>query len=119
MAYLGQRVTIPLGQFGVLSDVAQPDLPPNALIYANNISLFNGGIEKAPGTFTYNTAALDAGIVALRDWWPDTVTQRMIAATSSGNVYRDIGSRDFSGGVAISSGLGNLTPNCQFVDGGI
>lgn len=116
MAFSGLQVTIPLGRMGVVSDLAPTDVPPGSLIYANNIVLFNGTVQKAPGTLLYNTIPLSSGIVALFDWWPDTVRQRLIAVTADGSVYRDTGGRAF--GTAIKTGLGMLTPNCIFCSGG-
>jgi hypothetical protein len=118
MSYSGQSVTIPLGQFGLLTDRPPSDIPPNALIKANNITLEKGFVEKAAGTLKYNSSALSAGVVGLFDWHPDSTKQRMIAATSDGKIFRDIGDRTFTGGVAIASGLGALTPNCFFVEAG-
>ncbi len=91
--YKGSEAKIPLGDYGLLTDAASDKLPPNALIDAKNI-------------------------VALTDYWPNTTAQRLIVATSDGSIYRDIGGRNFVGGTAITTGLGNLKPNCQFVTGG-
>jgi hypothetical protein len=118
MAYNGKTATIPLGQLGLLTDVPAGDVPRGALIRANNVSFETGMITKAPGSFRYNTQVLPAGIVALTDWWPDTVTQRLIAACSNGSIYRDIGDRVFSDATAIATGLGNLNPKSIFIEGG-
>lgn len=118
MAYAGNIGHIPLGQFGLLTDVPPGDIPRGAFIRANNISFETGLVTKAPGSSKYNTQVLPAGIVAAFDWWPDMVTQRLIAACSNGSIYRDIGDRLFSSATAINSGLGNLTPKCKFVEGG-
>jgi hypothetical protein len=66
----------------------------------------------------YNTQVLPAGIVALFDWWPNVVTQRLIVACTNGSIYRDIGDRIFSSATAIATGLGALTPTCEFIEGG-
>jgi len=116
--YSGQTVTIPLGEMGLLTDVAPGQVPRGALIRANNISYETGLVTKAPGSLRYNTQVLPAGIVALIDYWPDTVTQRLIAACANGSIYRDIGDKQFSGAVAIASNLGSLTPRSMFVEGG-
>lgn len=118
MAYSGQVATIQLGSIGLLTDLPPGQLPPGSLLRANNVSFETGLITKAPGSAQYNTVALPASVVAIKDWWPNPSTQRMIAACSNGSVYRDIGDRNFSANVAIASGLGNLTPKCFFVDGG-
>jgi len=118
MAYEGVPATIPFGDFGLLTDVAPSDVPFNALIDCKNISMEKGMIEKAPGTLRYNATPLSSGIVAAIDWWPSNFQQRKIAVTSDGSVYRDIGDRLFSGGTAITTGLGNLDPNTFLVTGG-
>lgn len=118
MAYGGVAVKIPLGSMGLFTDAAPGDIPPSALIRAENITLENGVIEKAKGGLRYNLSALPAGIVALADYWPDTLTQRTIAVCADGTAYRDIGDRLFSGNVAITSGLGALTPNTQLIEAG-
>jgi len=118
MAYDGMAIKIPFGAMGLLTDMAPGDIPPSALIRAENITLENGVIEKARGGLRYNLSALPAGIVALVDYWPEPLVQRTIAVTSAGSVYRDIGDREFSGGTAIATGLGTLTPNTQFIVAG-
>jgi len=118
MAYGGTWASIPLGQLGLLTDVPPGEVPRGALIRANNISYETGMVTKAPGSLRYNTQILPSPIVALFDWWPDTVTQRLIAACANGSLYRDIGDRVFSGAVAIKSGLMALEPRNMFVEGG-
>jgi len=118
MGYSGQIAQIPLAQIGLLTDLPPGEIPRGALIRANNVSFETGLLTKAPGSVRYNTQVLPAGIVAIWDWWPDTVTQRLIAACSDGNIYRDIGDRVFTGATAITTGLGTLTPRSMFVEGG-
>lgn len=118
MAYTGNIATIPLGQLGLLTDVPPGEVPRGAFVVAKNISYETGLITKAPGSIKYNTQVLPAGIVGLFDWWPNTVTQRTIAACSNGSIYRDIGDRLFNSATAIATGLGTLDPRCMFVEGG-
>lgn len=119
MGYTGLEVKIPMGQIGLFTDLAPGDVPPGALIKAYNVSFETGVITKAPGSLRYNsTQVLPSPIVALFDWWPNTVTQRLIAACANGSIYRDIGDRVFSGATAIKTGLGSLTPRAMFVEGG-
>lgn len=116
MAYTGAKVKIPLGELGLLTDIGSDKTPPNALIEANNVCFFNGAVEKAPGTYKWNADdQLDAPIVAIRDWAPDVITQRMIAVTANGKVYEG---RDRKFGDPIVTGLGDLTPNCVLTEGG-
>ncbi len=118
MAYAGQVVKIPLGQMGLLTDLPPSDIPPGALLRANNVSFETGLVTKAPGSYRYNTQILPSAIVGLFDWWPNTVTQHLIAACASGVIYRDTGDRLFNSATALTSGLGTLTPKCMFVAGG-
>lgn len=118
MAYRGTQATIPLGELGLFTDLPSDKLPPNALIRANNVVLYNGNVQKAPGALKYNSSALPAGVVAVHDWFPTLTQQRLIAVTSAGSIYRDEGGRNFNGNVAINTGLGTLNANCVFVDGG-
>jgi hypothetical protein len=118
MAYRGEIAHIPLGQLGLLTDVPPGEVPRGALIRATNISYETGLVTKASGSLRYNTQVLPAGIVALFDWWPNSISQRLIAACTDGKIYRDIGDRLFSGAVAITTGLGAITPKSLFVEGG-
>lgn len=117
MAYAGQEAPIPLGQYGLITDMAPTDVPPGALINANNISLVEGTVQKAPGGIKYNASALPGGVVALFDWWPTTAVQRMIVACDNGKLYRDDGPGTFRTTLNTTS-FGTLTPNSQFVAGG-
>lgn len=118
MAYRGETFNIPLGQMGLLTDRPSGQIPPGALIRANNVSFDTGYVAKAPGSYRYNTQVLPAGIVALHDWWPDLINQRLLALCSNGSIYRDIGDRVFSSASAITIGLGAPTPRSMFVEGG-
>lgn len=118
MAYTGNQASIALGEFGLLTDMPPGSLPRGCLIKANNVSFETGLITKAPGSLRYNTQVLPAGIIACFDWWPDIATQRLIAACNNGAIYRDIGDRQFTGAVAIKSGLMGLDPRAMFIEGG-
>lgn len=116
MSYQGTKVKIPLGDIGLLTDIAQDKTPPNSLIKARNICFFNGTVQKAPGAVPWNRDTLGKPIVATHNWWPDVVTQRMIAVTSDGDIH--IG-RDRVFGTAVNTDLGLLNPNCLFTEGGL
>jgi len=118
VSYAGQTVTIPLGRKGLLTDVAPGDIPPDNLITANNINLGIGSIEKERGSRKYNDSALSDPIVAVTDWRPSSNIQRLIALTSGGNVYRDIGDKTFTSNTAINTGLGSPGVDSMFVHGG-
>ncbi len=103
MAYVGTSISIPLGQLGLRTDDPMTSLPPNALIKANNVSLYSGRIEKALGSSRYNSTVLPNSIVGLHDWWPDPSTQRLIALTTAGNAYRDTGTGTFGAAAALNN----------------
>lgn len=116
--YRGKNAVIQLGDLGLLTDLPPGQVPRGALIKANNISFETGLLTKAPGSRKYNSSALPAGIVALHDYWPDVVSQRLIALCTNGSIYRDIGDMQFSGNTAIASGLMSVTPKAQFIEAG-
>jgi hypothetical protein len=118
VAYIGVQAIIPVGGLGLLTDTAPGSLPLGALIAADNVVINQGTVQKAPGAYVYNSTELDGAIVGLRDWWPDPFTQRLIAVTAAGSIYKDNGNKSFSGGTAINTGLGTIDPRCQFTDGG-
>lgn len=119
MAYQGQIAHIPLGSFGLLTDVPPGDVPRGALIRATNVSYETGAITKARGSLRYNSGqVLPSSIIALVDYWPNVSTQRMFAACANGSIYRDIGDALFSSASAITTGLLGLTPKAGFVTGG-
>lgn len=118
MSYQGQIAHIPLGEFGLLTDVPPGQVPRGALVRAYDVSFETGSVTKAPGSSRYSSQVLPAGIVALTDYWPDIVSQRLIVACSNGSIYRDDGDKTFGGATAIASGLLNLTPKSMFVHGG-
>jgi hypothetical protein len=115
MSYVGQRIKIPLGEIGLLTDIAPDKMPPNALIRASNISLVNGSVEKAPGTLKWNATAIGTGLVAVYQWRPSHGIERMIAVTDTGNIYKG---QDRQFAQINSTVTSTLTPNCVFVEGG-
>lgn len=87
--YKGISVNIPLGEMGLFTDDAQTITPPQGLLMAENVEIKNGFIEKSPGSRRWNSDQLPGGgVAAIFDWWPDEVTQRMIAVTKDGRVWR-------------------------------
>lgn len=120
MAYVGQAINIPLGQQGLLTDVPQTQIPITALTKANNIRFNVAGIDKAPGSTKFNSTALGGGdaIVGLWDWFPAATTQRLIAITDGGDLFRDTGDGTFSAGAAIDTTFGVPTTDFLFVEGG-
>jgi hypothetical protein len=114
--YNGVKAKIPLGERGLLTDIAPDKVPPDALIRANNIIFSNGNIQKAPGTRKWNDIPLTAGIVAVHHWRPSTIRDRYIAVTSNGSIYRG---QDRVFPDPINESISSvLTPNCIFSEGG-
>lgn len=88
MSYEGQVATIPLGLAGLHTDDPQNRISPVELIRVLNCSIRDGLIEKEPGSIRYNQTVLGTGIVSLSDWWPTSITQRVICVGRDGKVYR-------------------------------
>ncbi len=103
MAYTGTTVPIPLGQLGLATDDPQAAIAPNAAITANNISLFRSRIEKSPGSSKYSATALSAAVVGLFDWYPTASTQRLVAATADGKLWKDTGDGTWSSSTALAT----------------
>lgn len=119
MAYIGQEIPIPLGQLLLHTDDAATQLPPNAAIKANNIDVYSGNVAKSGSSTVYNVGnAVDAGIIALWDWFPTPSQQRLIAVTTNGKVWRDTGDGTFGTLTPIKTGLGTLTSDTYFCEGG-
>lgn len=120
MAYAGESITIPLGQIGLMPDVAPTDVALGAFINAQNIILNEGRAQKAPGDRAFNSTALPGGIVGVFDWRQDNVNQRLVAACDNGFLYIDagVGANNFNSTALNTNALIGLDPNCQFIAGG-
>src|SRR5690554_6792571 len=103
MSYQGNTATLQLGELGLLTDLSPDKIPPNALTLANNVCFTEGAVQKAPGSLRWNEVALPAPVVAVHDWHPTSVRQHLIAATSTGHIYKGQ-DRTFSS--AVNAGLG-------------
>jgi hypothetical protein len=88
MGFEGQIATIQCGIGGLHTDDPHTIIPISNLVRANNVALRNGLIEKEPGSRRFNATAFGGGVYAAFDWWPDDVTQRLIAVTGAGRVYK-------------------------------
>jgi len=87
--YQGTRIPMPLAADGLYGT---RKIPMAGLRVARGVTLETAGqIEKEGGAVKLTASALPSRIVALYDWWPDAATQRTIAVTSGGGVYRDDG----------------------------
>lgn len=109
MAYKGQAINIPLGEMGLYTDDSQTITPPQGLLMGENIEIKNGFIEKSPGSRKWNLNPLPNLIISqIFDWWPDSVTQRMIAVTKDGRVWRFTDAYNFSEITPVSPAPANL-----------
>lgn len=86
--YAGATAQIPLGISGIRTDDAPNQLPLGALIRAKNVIIENGVVQRDYGSRKWNKVALDAGIVAMYDWWPNPGRQYRIVVTRDGKIYR-------------------------------
>ena len=87
MDYQGQRYPIQLGKGGLYTDAPHTRTPPINLVRADNVSLFNGLLEKDFGSRRWNASALPAGIKDFKDFWTDPVTQTVLVLLKNGQVY--------------------------------
>jgi hypothetical protein len=110
---------LPIGTDGLSGSRNQSQIPPTALINANNVSYAEGAITKEGGSAKYNSTAAATGgiIVGGHDWHPTTTNQRQIIAMDGGNVARSTGGAT---GVFtnIASGLTLNQKGVVFVEGG-
>lgn len=96
MAYVGQVAELRLGSIGLMYDMAQQDLPINALIRSENVQYYNGIIEKADqindwmlSNPSYSTPAFSGEIpLAVKRYNPTPSLERQIVVTDTGNVYK-------------------------------
>ena len=91
--YVGQKIPLPLGLEGLYG--SEGEVPPGGLIKARSITLENRRLQKEGGATRQNVSTLPSRLVALYDWWPDTTTQRTLAVTRTGGLYRDEGTWTF------------------------
>lgn len=88
MAYQHQVAVIPLGIGGLHTDDQQSIVPPTDLIYTKNISIGYNQIEKDPGSEKFCSTALPDAVYGFLDFWPNVVTQRLLAVCADGKVYK-------------------------------
>ena len=105
MAYQGETILLPLGEFGLTGSQALSKVPPQALLVASNISFDQDTIRKEGGASKLNASAIGGGVRILGgwDWWPTIGAQRTIVYTSNGAIYKDSGGGTFS--TTLMSGL--------------
>ena len=118
MAYKGQKIALPLGNIGLVTDKAHSDMEPGSLVLARNVIYDGSRVLKSPGSTRYNTSPLDGAVVGVFDWFPDPITQRLIAVTRNGSIYRDTGNGEFSSNTPIKTGLATPGNQTFFTTGG-
>lgn len=90
MGYSGQVFRIPLGSRGLMTDEVQTRMPIDALLEAKNVSFTNGLIEKEQGAYRWNGTGYGSPVVALNDFWPTDVQQRLTTLTRDGVLRKHI-----------------------------
>src|SRR5712672_397271 len=90
MNYSGQIAVVPLGTAGIYTDNPQSIIPATNLIRGDNLTYYNGVLEKAYGSRIWNTSPLAAGVVQFHEMYTDTQSQnqRVFALLQDGTVWR-------------------------------
>lgn len=118
MAYKGNQIALPLGSVGLLTDRPHTDMPPGALVIANNVTFDGSRVLKSSGSAKYNANPLDGAVVGVHDWFPNQLRQRLIAVTRNGSIYRDTGDGEFTSNTPIKTDLATPSNQTFFVEGG-
>lgn len=114
MAYAGKIANLPLGNGGLHTDDPQNKVPATDLIRAINVQYYNGLLEKEAGSIRFNSNVLPSGVIGVNDWWPNEITQRMIAVCRNGKIYRfTLGSLTFSEVMPSDTSLAAITADEQ------
>jgi hypothetical protein len=108
MSYAGVVTPLPVGIDGFYGT---RKLPITGLLRGRNLTLENNMWEKEGGAATQNATPLSGAIVAQYDWWPDAVTQRHIAVTKDGQVFRDTGAWTFGGAIVTGLTVASRAPH--------
>lgn len=110
---------LPIGFDGLDGSKNMSQIPPTALIKAENISFDAGTLQKEGGAVKYNSAVISGAhrVIAGHDWFPSEGTQRLIVMTSNGDVLRDTGDGTFSTNLKSGLTISTVAPPL-FVDGG-
>lgn len=88
MSYQGIELPIRIGRGGLMTDENPKDVPDTHLLRAMNADIRDGIIQKDFGSRRWNSAALASPIVALLDYFPTEDTQRFVAITRNGKVWK-------------------------------
>ena len=96
MPYTGQIAEIKFGEYGLMYDLAQQNIPPQAFIRADNVQFFNGIAEKADqintwmlGNPSFSTPAfVGERPLVIHRYFPLPGVERHLVVTDIGNVYK-------------------------------
>ena len=115
--YTGNVVEIPIGSEGLTGSKNPSGVHPGYLIEANNVSFYDGTLRKEGGAAKYNATAITGAPTILGgfDHRTNSLAQRMVVATSAGQLLKDSGTGTFP--VILKTGLGGAY-NPYFVQGG-
>lgn len=114
--YKGIAARLPLGLGGLNTDDDSTKVPATDLIRANNVVMQYGRIEKEGGSLRWNISALPSPVVAVYDWWPTDVQQRVVALTQDGHVYKFINREE---SIRLTATPLNAPRTAVFVSGGV
>ena len=113
--------TLNIGLGGLHTDDPDTQILPTDMKRAINVTFEGNKASKAPGAIRYNQTSLGSPISEAIDWWPDDVTQRLIAVTSDGLVHRMINSvsQDIVTNTLDTTQKNlQITKQCMIVQGG-
>jgi hypothetical protein len=96
MPYTGQIAEIKFGDFGLMYDLAQQNIPQNAFIRCDNVQFYNGLAEKAEqinpwvlGNPSFSSPNfVGEKPIAVHRYFPLPGIERHIVVTDTGNVYK-------------------------------
>jgi hypothetical protein len=88
MAYIGQKISIPVGRGGLRTDLNQADIPATHLISAKNVEMRQGIMQKEPGSRRWNRSGFGSDIYGLTVYEPTSAVQDFVIVTKDGTVRR-------------------------------
>jgi len=109
---------IPIGVLGLYGSRNDSQLPPGALVTADNITYDTGGIRKEGGASKFNSSAISGtpSILAGIDYRPTASTERPVIITDDGKIFKDDGTGSF--GTTLKSGITTSGMTGSFAVGG-
>lgn len=119
MAYNGQIAELPIGSLGLFGSQNASQIPVDALLACDTITLESDTVQKEGGASKYNSSVIGGApsVLGVHDWNHDGATQRLIVLGSDGKLYKDT----FAAGTfatTLASGLTVSSVIPRFVEGG-